>query len=158
MPSTSPVETQPHSEQEWTKIVANTCKKYEICKEIPGLGVFGIDGLMPKDFNGLIHFKISGRQVRLIMRSAEQIGCKTKERVNGCKTDTDAMMLRLKLMDYKFVKEKQRVKTALDSMLGRVGDFKTITMGLSTGVTTFVGPFTIKLKMAMDARRKQTSD
>ena len=150
----APVEKQPHSEQEWTEIVANTCKKYSICKEIPGVGVFGIQDLMLKDFNGLIHFKISGRQVRLVMRSAEQIEGKTKDvRENGCKSDTDAMMLRFKLMDYTFVKfEKERVKSTLNAMLGQAGDFETKTMTLPAGVSTLAGPFTIKLKMAMDAR------
>ena len=146
---------QPHCEKEWDKIVSQTCASYPVCKELPGVGVLGLKDLVLKDFNGLIHLKISGKQVRLVARAAEQEEGRTANvREHGCHKDTDTMVLRLKLKDYKFVKfEKEFVKcSTIGSMFGAKGSFETQVMTLPAGLSTMMGPFTLTIRLALDAR------
>ena len=151
-----PVETQPHGVQEWADVVSDTCAAYPVCKEIPGVGVFGFKDLMLKDFNGLIHLKITGKQVSLVARAAEQEEGRTKSvRDHGCHKDTDTMVLRLKLKDIKIIKyEKEFVKSsALGAFFtGAAGDYETQTVELPAGLSTMMGPFTLTLRLALDAR------
>ena len=149
-----PAVTQPHCER-GTRLSA-TCASYPVCKELPGVGVLGLKDLVLKDFNGLIHLKILGKQVRLVARAAEQEEGRTANVCeHGCHKDTDTMVLRLKLKDYKLAKfEKEFVKCIRSGQCLEPRVAETQVMTLPAGLSTMSGPSPSRLACSMPAHAK----